>query len=273
MYKFLVRNTDIAKIANSGQCFSIFSFDSEFYYVLSRDFLCLAYQKDSDIVVECKESQSEYWERYFDVNNSVYEKFLSVCIKESHPFLKNAIAYGKGLRILNQDPFECLISFIISQRKSIPAITTSISQLSMKYGQFKEFMGVQFYSFPSPQELVIGYKKDGYADCGLGYRDNYVYETSKQMVSEEPILQKLKYFSYNSSMSYLLKLKGVGEKVANCVCLYSLAKIDAFPIDVWMNRVLNQFFTTEELVKMSIQYEGMKGLLQLYMFYYGRNNL
>lgn len=273
MYRFVIKNTDIAKIADSGQCFSIVQVETGFYYVLSRDLICAVSQDGADIIVECDEKHVDYWKNYFDADNPVYERFLAVSKGETHVLLKNAIEYGKGLRILNQDPFECLISFIISQRKSIPAIKTSINQLSMKYGKKQNFLGVEYYSFPSPEELVYGYEKDFYEDCGLGYREGYVYDTSKKMLSDEPTLRELRNSGYRESMSYLLRLKGVGEKVANCVCLYSLGKIDAFPVDVWMDRLLNQFFTTEDLINLELNYSGMKGLLQLYMFYYGRNNI
>lgn len=273
MVDFIVENTNIEKIAKSGQCFNISVLDDGEHFIPSGERACWAFQEGENVRINCEDADEEYWKKYFDVGNPMYKKLEAIGKDESHSFLKAALEYGKGLRILNQDPFECLISFIVSQRKSIPAIVASLDKLCIRYGKGVASGSVFYDAFPEPKALVEGYSKDTYGDCGLGYRDRYVYEASSRILSGELDLGSLVTVSYDVALEELMKLPGVGYKVANCVCLYSLKKNNAFPVDVWMARILDGYFSDAEYQDMLKRYDGVLGLLQLYMFYYGRNNI
>lgn len=271
MTTFTINNTDMKKISESGQCFNMFKVEDGRYFIISGERACWGVQKGTSVMVECEDSDVEYWKKYFDVDNPIYEKLLKVADGDGNSFIRESLEFGKGLRVVKQDIFECLISFIVSQRKSIPAIKSTLSKLSEKYGELCNFDGVSYYSFPHPGRLVWGYGSDRFSECGLGYRDGYVYQAARDVLDGTRLLERLYDLGYTEAREYLMGFYGVGEKVADCVCLYSLGMLDAFPVDVWVRRLLVENFTTWSYKDMLKRYEGMLGLLQLYMFYYKRN--
>ena len=272
MVKFIIKDMDIRKVDESGQCFNMFCEDGR-YFIISGSRACWVSQKGTDSLVECLEVDVSYWRKYFCFYDGLYERLYALARGDNNSFIRDAVEHGRGLRMLLQDPFECLISFIVSQRKSIPAIKTSLTRLAERYGDVLEFDDVLYYTFPSPVRLVEGYELNRYSDCGLGYRDTYVYKASKQVLEANISLESLRDRSYAEASSYLKGFSGVGSKVADCVCLYSLGKHNAFPVDVWMSRILDNYFTEEEYRQMLSRYDGVLGLLQMYMFYYGRGRV
>lgn len=216
---------------------------------------------------------------YFDLNTNYEDiKRKLSCIDD---YLKTSIKYGEGIRILNQDLWETLISFIISANNNIPRIKGIIERLSKNYGNRIIWKGNEYYTFPTPKQL----SKASVADLrnfGLGFRDVRVYETTKMINENKNILTELeKQKDVNVLREELLKFPGVGPKVADCIMLFStLKKLEVFPIDVWVRRVMNELYiknedetkvNKREIEKLAKEkYGNLAGMAQQYLFYWRR---
>jgi N-glycosylase/DNA lyase len=166
---------------------------------------------------------------------------LSEISKDEH--MREAIRLFCGLRISRQEPWECLISYICATYKSIPAIKKMVNRISQRFGKKLAFDGYDFYTFPKPTDLAQTSPKD-LRSCGLGFRAERVLETAKIIDSGEFALEALKRLDYGKARRELLVLPGVGPKVADCVLLFSLEKLEAFPIDVWMKRAATNLYAS-----------------------------
>ena len=182
-------------------------------------------------------------------------------------FLRSAIQYGHGIRILKQDPWETLVSFIISQRKSIPAIRTSIEKLSCLCGNKIETAQGDFYSFPIASE-VAKLSEAELASCSLGYRGKYISQLAKNVANESLDLYAIGDLEDNELLDFLLGIYGVGIKVARCTMLFGYHRLDSFPEDVWIKRALEHAYPEGFPYE---RYKGYNGVLQQYIFYYMRN--
>jgi N-glycosylase/DNA lyase len=171
---------------------------------------------------------------YFGLNDDLAQ--ISECIGKDDTVQK-ALKRFEGLRIVRQVPWECLISFICATYKSIAAIELMLKKLSIKYGEKQVFDGMDFYTFPTVERLSNA-SENGLQECGLGYRAKYVHATAKKIRDEEINLEVLKNMPYLEARKRLLEFSGVGLKVADCVLLFSLRKLEAFPVDVWVKRVI-----------------------------------
>lgn len=217
---------------------------------------------------------------YFDLDRD-YELIKDKLAKVDNN-MKVSIEYGKGIRILNQDLWETIISFIISANNNIPRIKGIIERLAKKYGNELEFNGSKYYTFPSPEQLRDVTVKD-YRDLGLGFRDVRLYETTKMILDNKVDLNELR--KNNNTLEVreeLLKLSGVGPKVADCILLFSdLKRFEVFPIDVWVRRVMNDLYIKQEdeakVSKKQIEklaqekFGNLAGLAQQYLFYWRRD--
>ena len=195
--------------------------------------------------------------------------------------MKESINYGRGIRILNQDLWETIISFIISANNNIPRIKGIIEKLSQKYGKEIIWNNNKYYTFPSPEELKEVTVEE-YRSLGLGFRDIRLYETTKMVLNKEIDLDKLKQEKdTNKVREELLKFSGVGPKVADCILLFSdLKRFDVFPIDVWVRRVMNDLYikkedenkvNKKEIEKLAVEKFGnLAGIAQQYLFYWRR---
>ena len=194
--------------------------------------------------------------------------------------MNESIKFGEGIRILKQDLWECLISFIISANNNIPRIKKIIERLSSKYGKKLEFEGKEYYTFPTVEELSNASIQD-LRDLGLGFRDKRIYNTTQMILNKEIDLEKIKKMDNTTLMKEeLLKLDGVGPKVADCILLFALKRLDAFPIDVWVRRVMNDLYihnedenkvNKKELQKLAEdKFQGLAGIAQQYLFYWKR---
>jgi N-glycosylase/DNA lyase len=176
----------------------------------------------------------EFVQDYFGLNDNLKE--ISQCI-EKDDYIRLALCKFKGLRIVRQVPWECLISFICATYKSIAAIELMLKKISVKYGEKQVFDEMDFYTFPTVETLANA-SEIGLRECGLGYRAKYVQATAKKVLREKINLEDLKAKPYSEARKVLLEFHGVGLKVADCVLLFSLGKREAFPVDVWMKRVV-----------------------------------
>lgn len=213
---------------------------------------------------------------YFDLNSNYEEK--KEAISSIDKYLANSIKYGNGIRILHQDLWETLISFIISANNNIPRIKGIIEKISKKYGKKITFREKEFYTFPTPIELSTASVQDLRA-LGLGFRDVRVYETTQRVLSKEIDLCELQNQNDVTKLKEdLLKIPGVGPKVADCIMLFALQKYQVFPVDVWVRRVISElYFNGEEQSTKVIQnfaknkYGALAGLAQQYLFYWRRD--
>jgi DNA-(apurinic or apyrimidinic site) lyase len=276
MFRIQYPYLDMKKIAESGQIFRFNVYDDE-YSLVAGDKLLFIKEDDDGYILSCSESEfEEFWTDYFDLrlDYSDFEKNIPA----DDLFLINAAEYSYGIRILNQDKWEMLISFIISQRKSIPAIKSSIEKLARTYGkkidmQIPDFIknidkNSEFFAFPTPKALADASIDDLNA-CSLGYRSPYIEASAKAVYRGDIDLEALSKLDDNELLAALMSLKGVGIKVANCVALFGYHRIAAFPIDVWIKRMIDEHYEGEFPLKL---YDGYAGVIQQYIFYYGRES-
>ena len=226
----------------------------------------------------CNGNIQEIVTNYFDLNRD-YTKIKNE-LSKIDDYMKNSIKYGEGIRILNQDLWETIISFIISANNNIPRIKGIIERLSKKYGKEIIWNGKKYYTFPTPEELR-NVSVEEYRKLGLGFRDIRVYETTKMILNKEVDLKKLFNEDTETVREELLKFSGVGPKVADCILLFStLKRFEVFPIDVWVRRVMNDLYIKNEdekkVSKKQIleiaekKYGNLAGIAQQYLFYWRR---
>jgi N-glycosylase/DNA lyase len=194
--------------------------------------------------------------RYFGLDDDL-QKISAEIGRDEH--IRKALSAFWGLRLIRQEPWECLISYICATYKNIPAIRHMLLQLSRKFGEKTVFDGCEFFTFPTPERLACATAKR-LAECGLGYRAKYVHATSKRIFENDFELERLRQLPYLRAKKQLCSLAGVGPKVADCVLLFSLGKTEAFPVDRWVERViLNQYAQQlqPELARKLAQREGL----------------
>ena len=223
--------------------------------------------ENNDLVLDCTEQEfRDIWFDYFDFNTD-YKKSREV-LSALHPALKEAAEFAGGIRILKQEPFEALCSFIISQCNNITRIKGIVERLCAMFGDELEFEGERFYSFP-PAERLAGLQAADLAPLRCGYRAPYIIDAAAAVASGALELDRLAAEDGTAAKKELLKLNGVGEKVANCVVLFGLYHMEAFPIDVWIRRALKEHFPPD-FDPASLG--DCAGLAQQYIFYYARSH-
>lgn len=259
----------IGQICESGQCFRLRKLEragepEEKYILIALGRYLEIEQKKKEVFFDCtQEEYEQVWKHYFDLEED-YGRIIEM-IDERDSYLLRAAEYGSGIRILRQDLWEMIVSFIISQQNNIKRIQKCIDLLSKKYGEKKYTeKGVSYYDFPKPEALAKAGLEDLYA-CNLGYRSRYIHDTAESVSRGEVDLARLKEMSYKAAKAELMKLRGVGIKVAECVCLFGLHKTEAFPVDTHINKVLCQQYPQGFPFE---RYKGYEGTLQQYIFYY-----
>lgn len=205
-----------------------------------------------------EEDFKNIWTEYFDLNRNYTEIITAISGNE---ILKNAALYGSGIRVLNQEPWETLCSFIISQNNNIKRIKGIIERLCENFG---EDMG-GYFSFPTA-EKIASLTLDDLAVLRSGFRAKYILDAAQKVANNEIDLYNLKNFTVDDARNELMKIKGVGPKVADCALLFSHRHIEAFPKDVWIKRAMEVLFGGE-LPKEAIPFAG---IVQQYIFFYAR---
>ncbi len=264
MIELTVSNFSLAQIADSGQCFR-FNIYEDGYRVIADGKITKLFQPTPDkLVLDCTKYEFDnYWFNYLDLKTD-YSKFIN-SIADNDAFLKSAASYGHGIRILRQPLFETLISFIISQRKSIPAIKTSIEALCRLCG---DELQKDVYAFPTPQQLARCSMED-ILSCSVGYRARYILSAARSVSEGRTPLEDFHDLDDDTILKALLEFDGVGVKVANCVRLFGYHRLAAFPEDVWIINTVNAHYGGNFPLDL---YEGFAGVMQQYMFYYSRSN-
>lgn len=289
-----LKDFKLSHILENGQCFrwdrieeqndsafigvvsnNVFKISEKEKEILGNDKLEVI--KLTDIYVETTMEETaakKFLEEYFNLSEN-YED-IKKKYSENYESLKKATEFAYGLRILKQDEFETIISFIISANNNIKRIKKIINNISMKCGKKIEFEGKEYYGFPSIEDL-IKLKEEDFKSLGAGFRAKYLESTVNKIYSDnlEKYIEKLNNLSNKELEKELLNLKGVGPKVANCIMLFGFNRIDSFPIDVWVKRVMQEeFFGGEEVSNKKIEEFAntlyKKGLAQQYLFYWRR---
>ena len=273
---------ELKDIFECGQCFRWNKEENGSYTGIWKENVVNIKKEGQDFVFTgiCKNNNlEEEIHHYFDLNRN-YEQIKKE-LSEKDKYMKTSIAYGKGIRILNQDLWETIISFIISANNNIPRIKGIIERLSKAYGDKIEWNGKEYYTFPTPMQLK-DVTVEEYRKLGLGFRDIRLYETTKMILEGKVDLQELEKNPNTIEVrEKLLTLSGVGPKVADCILLFSnLKRLEVFPIDVWVRRVMNDLYIQNEdeakVSKKQIEkiakskFGNLAGLAQQYLFYWRR---
>ncbi len=268
-------------IFDCGQCFRWNKEEDGSYTGVFNNNVLNVKKEGNKVIFQgvCEGDIEEVITDYFDLNTD-YEQ-IKETLSNIDEYLKTSIEYGKGIRILNQDLWETIISFIISANNNIPRIKGIIERISKKYGNKIIYKEKEYYTFPDMNALGQASVEDLRA-LGLGFRDKRIYETTRMFLDKEITLEELENEQNVETLrEKLLTLSGVGGKVADCIMLFSLKKFSVFPIDVWVRRVMNELYIKEEdenkVSKTLIQnlakekYSDLAGLAQQYLFYWKRD--
>lgn len=277
------KSFELKDIFECGQCFRWNKeSDNSYTGVIRHNVLNVRKEKDNIIVAgNCKETIEDLCIEYFDLNRD-YEE-IKKKLSDIDDNMKNSIEYGKGIRILKQDLWEVIISFIISANNNIPRIKGIIERMCKTYGNEIIFNNKTYYTFPTAEQLKYA-KIEDFRSLGMGFRDKYIYITTK-MVNDGSINlnELLKMKDTSEIRKKLLEFPGVGPKVADCILLFStLSRFDVFPIDVWVRRVMNELYIHEEkefnvskkqIEKIAVEMFGnLEGIAQQYLFYWKRES-
>ena len=254
MYTTQIDHMNLNQIANSGQCFRWQQINDNTYKIpaFGRE---LTISQDGDMfTLSCDENEwNSLWKNYFDLNTN-YDEVENIIMESNDDFLKAAYQFGSGIRILRQDLWEVIISFIISQNNNIPRIRKSIQKLCDEVGG----------RFPNRFEI---YRMD-LSDKGLGYRDKYLMDAAMWDLWKHPNTQYV-LENVKNPKEDLMKIKGIGNKVCNCILLFGLHQLDAFPQDVHIKRIIDREYDGKLPNWVTSKYAG---LFQQYLFYYDLNH-
>ena len=279
---------DLKKIMDSGQAFRIKVFDDGFFrFICGENILYIkpmdtagegsgrSNKNDSrgaksfEIMTFCggikdssKDAFDGFWAGYFDLDRNYSN--IRKSVSSGDMFLSEACRCGEGLRILRQDPWEMLVTFIISQRKSIPAIKDSVERICARYGREVDTGIEKIHLFPSAEEMKNATEEE-LKDCKLGYRVSYIQDAIKQVSEKNLDLQKIASLDYKNLFEKLKEVRGVGDKVSNCICLFAYAKTEAAPVDTWIAKVIDKYYNG---INPFPAYKDSAGIMQQYIFYY-----
>lgn len=221
-------------------------------------------QFGNQCIFYCEEEEFErFWKEYFDLNHDYGADMERINPRDS--YLLQAAQFGSGIRILRQDLWEMIVSFLISQQNNIVRIRRCIQNICEQYGEpHRNPYGEIYHGFPTPQALA-GLEEDALKACNLGYRSKYVVRAARDVVSGQVDLEKISQMPYKKAREELLKLFGVGEKVADCICLFALHHLQAFPVDTHISQVIEKHYKRGFPNR---RYQGIQGVMQQYIFYY-----
>ena len=258
-----VTTFELADTLDCGQAFRWTQLADNTWQGIAHSKVLKISKEDNNIILHSTsvEDFENIWINYFDLNRD-YDSIIELFMQD--PVLKKAIEFSSGIRILNQDPWEALCSFIISQNNNIPRIKGIIERLCAKFG---DKLGDDLYSFPSA-ETIAKASLDDILEIRCGFRAKYILDAARKVSSKQIDLNKLIDTDYDSALNQLTTIYGVGNKVANCALLFGLKHIEAFPVDVWIKKALKTLYNGN-LPQNLTDYAG---IAQQYIFNYARVN-
>lgn len=244
---------DLEKTLNCGQCFRWKKYKNN-YIGSSGKHIAVLEQNNNIFIV--KSDNVSFWKKYFDLDEN-YNNLIDKNKLDS--FALESFKTGIGIKILRQDLFETIITFIISQRNNMTRIRNTVNNLSM-YGQTINFEGFKINLFPTPEEM----SEINLDDFKLGYRKEYIESFINDILNKKFSLDLLKTMNNNEALNYLMKVKGIGIKVASCIMLFGMHRLNVFPVDTWMKKIINEKYNGNINIK---AYQPYAGIIQQYMFY------
>lgn len=260
-----LRELDPVKTFECGQCFRWNADENGVYTGVAGGHAAKVFSENGNAYISTTDEEFEgFWRDYFDLELDYESIRLGF---DGGEYLKKCSEFGAGIRILHQNRWEALCSFIISQCNNIPRIKKIVETLCREFGERLEYGGEVLYSFPEPERLA-GLEEGDLAPLRCGYRAEYIINASRAVASGALDLDYLADTDAETAMKELLSLRGVGRKVASCAILFGLGHMEAFPIDVWMKRALKEHFSPDFDPKSLGPYAG---LAQQYIFYYARS--
>ncbi|MBR5191869.1 MAG: DNA glycosylase [Clostridia bacterium] len=271
-------NKEYFNPAHTLECGQVFRFKKyeKGYLVFSSNKCAYLYQQENKTIIECEKQHKDYFYNYFDLGKD-YSAIYNRAVSQKVEILTLSANTGKGIRILNQNIEETLFSFIISQNNNIPRIKSIIEKLSNSLGEEKEFLGVKYKTFPTAKSLA-SMPLEFFYEVGLGYRAGYIKGLAEE-IEKGLNLNALKNLETNQLRKELLKIKGVGPKVADCVLLFAFNKTNSFPVDTWIEKVYKEDFNGKEKIRekqsqyFTNRFKEDSGYFQQYLFHYKRNYL
>lgn len=262
MFEIDIENMNLNQIAESGQCFRWKKLKNDSYGIVAFGKYLTISQTGNHFTLSCDEKEwNEIWSDYFDMGTD-YGKIKELIMQSEDAHLKKALEQGWGIRILKQDLWEMIVTFMISQNNNIKRITNSVEKICVSCDLLCENDNSQ-YRFPNPGEAPSELFDN--KELGLGYRDGYLREIYAYGLENESWLEELKMADYDDAMKILQERKGIGKKVANCICLFGLHHVDAFPIDTHVKQLLEEHYSDGFDFE---RYKGVAGIVQQYLFYY-----
>ena len=287
--RYVIKNIESFEpkhIFECGQCFRWNIEDDGSYTGVVKNNVLNVKKEENSIIIKgmCEDNLEELCKDYFDLDTD-YQKIKNKLSKLDNN-LRVSIKYGKGIRILKQDIWEALISFIISANNNIPRIKGIIERISKQYGEEIIWDNKKYYTFPNPEQLSNASVSD-LRKLGLGFRDVRVFETCRLINQNIISIEELETIkNIDELKEQLLRFPGVGPKVADCIMLFSMKKLEVFPIDVWVKRVMTELYGDEirklkntntiisnkQILEYAQQYFGnLAGVAQQYLFYWRRD--
>ncbi len=268
-----INSFNIEEILECGQCFRFEKIDELEYKIVAYGRVLNIKQRGSIVeMYPCTLDEYEnIWRNYFDMDRDYDE--IKIKVSENDEIMKKAVEYAGGIRLLNQEPYECLLSFIISQNNNIPRIKGIIGRMAEKYGKACDGE----YLFPVLEELNAASEADLF-ELRMGFRAKYIRDCLDKLFSKEVDLDKINDLTTEELLEMLLKIKGVGQKVADCTMLFSMGRREVFPTDVWVKRVMEHlYFGGNDTNIKDIhtfaknKWGSLAGYAQQYLFYYARS--
>ena len=254
-------------IFECGQCFRWNCDEDGVYTGVSDGRVCRVKGRE----IFCEDEDNEYFKEYFSLGTD-YNEICDNLIKTDEKLIP-CIEFGGGIRILKQDVWETIVSFIISANNNIPRIKKIVEGLCRLFGEEIEYDGEVFYSFPTAERLSKVSLSE-LAPLKAGYRDKYILDAAEKVASGEVCINELFDMSDEEAKKTLMKIKGVGGKVADCIMLFSLGRFSVFPVDVWIKRIITDVYEVEDkeiATFVNKKYGNLSGYAQQYLYYYYRS--
>lgn len=271
-----LKDFNLKHIFDCGQCFRFNEIDENTYFGVAKDrALCISQIDDTVTLYDTTENDwNNIWFDYFDLGRD-YGEIKRILSEDD--VMKEAISYGGGIRILNQDLWETIISFIISASNNIPRIKGIIERFCENFGEKIEYMGNTYYTFPNINKTA-SLSKESLSVIRSGFRDKYIMDAAQKFKSGELSDGYIRSLSTIDAKNALMTINGVGNKVSDCILLFGLGRVDSFPVDVWIKRIMEYcYFDSEQSIETISEFAQSKfgdigGFAQQYLFFYAREN-
>lgn len=271
-----VRNFNLNHIFDCGQCFRWNEQEDGSYIGVAFGKVIEVKKVENDVILynTTEEEFEKIWVDYFDLYRD-YDTVKEILSQDE--ILKKSVEYGWGIRLLQQDPFEIIVSFITSANNRIPMIKRAINNICKKWGEEVKYKNNKYYTFPDIETLK-GCTIEELEECGTGFRAKYIKNTIDAILNGDANIEYIKELKDDECHTELQKFSGVGPKVADCIMLFSMNKYSAFPVDVWVKRAMQHFYLAPDVSLKKIRdfgrekFKFLSGFAQQYLFYYAREN-